>query len=304
MKTIRKLRNACVAIIAFGLTLSAQAGIITWDNGRGDGFLDSMTNWVGNVLPTTSDEVLLDNSVTNIPSTLETSANLIYGDLIVNSTNGSVKISQKTAAQYKITLSGNGGSTAAIAAGGATGDLVFLGNNYTNGTVEIGGGSGAAKLNQVIGTNGNFNVVNSGATLLIGNGGVLSGAFNLTKTGAGALTLEGNANTFGAGKTFELKAGTVNINGNKALGAATCTFQIDGGTTINNTSGGPITLNNNQPLTLNGDFTFTGSTNLNLGTGATTLGTTAGASRTITVSANTLTLGGAITNGATAKSIV
>jgi hypothetical protein len=44
---------------------------------------------------------------------------------------------------------------------------------------------------------------------------------------------------------------------------------ISGGT-IDNTSAGAITTVN-YPLALNGDFTFTGTQNLNLGTGATTL---------------------------------
>src|SRR5207244_1738849 len=59
------------------------------------------------------------------------------------------------------------------------------------------------------------------------------------------------------------------------------------------TSGGSITLSNNNAQIWNGDFTFTGSNALNLGTGAVTLGAT----RQVTVSASTLTEGGAIGDG-------
>src|SRR4029077_16298525 len=49
--------------------------------------------------------------------------------------------------------------------------------------------------------------------------------------------------------------------------------------------------------------TFTGSNSLNMGTGAISLGTP-DTTRTITVSANTLTEGGVISNGTTATSLI
>ncbi|MBA3936181.1 MAG: autotransporter-associated beta strand repeat-containing protein [Planctomycetes bacterium] len=118
--------------------------------------------------------------------------------------------------------------------------------------------------------------------------GVVSGAFALTKAGTGTVTLSG-ANTCSAGVT--LSAGTLNINNAAALGAAASTFTIANGTTIDNTSGGAITIAANNPMAWSGDFTFTGSNALNLGTGATALGT---AVRQVTVSASTLTVGGVV----------
>jgi len=82
--------------------------------------------------------------------------------------------------------------------------------------------------------------------------------------------------------------GTLNVNSSTALG--TGTFAIDGGTTIDNTSGGAVTLSNNNAQTWNGSFTFTGTRDLNLGTGNVTMAT----DTTITVSGNVLTVGGAI----------
>ena len=152
---------------------------------------------------------------------------------------------------------------------------------------------------------GGGDITFSSSSIISGTGGM-----TVNRSGSGVVTIAG-ANTFGgAGKTFELKAGTLNYNSTKTVGAALTTFQIDGGTTIDNTSGAAITSANNNPLMINGDFTFTGAAdathNLNLGTGATTLGTAEGTSRTITVSGagSTLTLGGIISDGATATNLI
>src|SRR5262249_40360090 len=87
-----------------------------------------------------------------------------------------------------------------------------------------------------------------------------SGTVALVKEGSGALTLSGT-NTFSGGVT--LNDGTLNINNASALG--TGAFTINGGA-IDNTSGG-ITLSTNNNMIWNSGFTFTGSNNLNMGTG-------------------------------------
>ena len=88
-----------------------------------------------------------------------------------------------------------------------------------------------------------------------------------------------------------LNAGKLNINNAQALGTATGTFTIAGGTIDTSTSGGITTLN--YPQAWNGDFTFAGTYALNLGTGPVTLS----GDRQVTVSANTLTVGGVIGDG-------
>ena len=137
-------------------------------------------------------------------------------------------------------------------------------------------------------------LTNGGGTFNAANGDLLvnslisetGGAQALTKMGSGALTLA-QANTFSGGVT--LNTGTLNLNHAQALG--TGTFTINGGA-LDNTSGAPLTLNNNA-MHWNGDFGFTGTTNLDLGTGAVTLGN----NRSVTVAANTLTVGGVIDDG-------
>jgi autotransporter-associated beta strand protein len=160
---------------------------------------------------------------------------------------------------------------------GATLDITGFSN--TIGSLTGGGGSGG-------------NITLGAATLTIGTnnsspaayGGVISGTGAISKSGSGSLTLSG-ANTYTGGTT--LSAGTLNINHTSALGASG-TFTITGGS-IDNTSAGNITTNS-YSLALNGDFTYVGSVprTLNIGTGTVTMN----ASRQITVSAGTLTIGG------------
>lgn len=95
----------------------------------------------------------------------------------------------------------------------------------------------------------------------------------------------GSSVAYNGGTT--LNAGQLNLNNAGALG--TGSFTIAGGA-IDNTSGSPITLSANNAQNWNGDFTFVGSSSLNLGTGAVTLNT----NRVVTVNTNTLTLGGVI----------
>ncbi len=118
--------------------------------------------------------------------------------------------------------------------------------------------------------------------------GAISGASLLTLNGLGATTLSGtNINTGG----ITLTSGTLNINSTTALGATAGTLTINGGT-IDNSTAGSITNANNNPITFGGDFAFTGTNALNLGTGAVALG--ASANRTLTANASTLTIGGII----------
>ena len=112
----------------------------------------------------------------------------------------------------------------------------------------------------------------------------------LEKAGTGIISLSG-PNTYTGGTMLD--AGSFDINSSTAIG--TGFFTINGSnTTIDNTSGSPITLaNNNQFNLTNGDLTFTGSNDLNLGTGIMVM-TNADRTVSITNSSATLTVGGRI----------
>ena len=150
-----------------------------------------------------------------------------------------------------------------------------------SGTKDLNLGSGNVTMTADV------DVTTDAGTLTVD--GVIAGAFNLSKDGAGALSMSA-VNTFTGGTT--LNAGTLNINSARALGAAAGTFIINGGT-IDNITVASVTTSN-YPITVNGDFSYLGTRALNLGTGTVTLG----ASVQVTTTANTLTIGGTINNNA------
>ena len=117
-------------------------------------------------------------------------------------------------------------------------------------------------------------------------GSAIGGTGSLVHNGAGATILSGT-NTYSGGTT--LTAGTLNINSTTALGATASTFTINGGT-IDNSSAAGLTLANNNAQTWAGNFTYTGTKALNMGTGAVTMT----ANTAIAANTSTLTEGGAI----------
>jgi fibronectin-binding autotransporter adhesin len=193
----------------------------------------------------------------NNPAAIGTGTFTINGGTIDNTSGAAV------------TLSNNNAQTWA-------GNFTFTGSNALN------LGTGPVTLGASRTVTGSASTLTVGGA--IGDGG---SGYAVTKAGAGALALAG-ANTFGGGTT--LSAGTLDINSATAIG--TGTFTVSGGT-IDNTSGTAVTLSTNNAQNWGGNFTFTGSNALNLGTGPVTLG----ASRTVTASASTLTVGGAIGDG-------
>ncbi len=159
--------------------------------------------------------------------------------------------------------------------------------------MTLGGSHGATVQGSVLTVGGSISGNGLGITKA-GSGDLnLTGAIDSTvgsvAVNAGTLQLGGN-NSYTGGTRLDAGA-TLDINNASALGTGTLT--INGGT-IDNTSGGAVTLTGNNLMDWNGDFTFTGTSSLNLGTGSVVLG----GSRTVTVSANTLTVGGNI-SGAT-----
>jgi autotransporter-associated beta strand protein len=242
-------------------------------------------------------------------------ANSYTGGTTIN--NGTIKIGSANVLGGNITI--NSGAT--LDGSGYHGPVTSSTNLIINGGTVIGGHS--QQLSSVSMTNGSLQGSGANNNYFIGNGLTLSGnntitagidirtvaagTFNvtsgttivsgtidnvhgssnpLTKNGTGTLTLSGN--NFMRGTT--LNAGTLNINSATALGNGTFAFTINGGT-IDNTSGSAKTLTNNNTQNWNGDFAFLGTNgSLNMGTGAVTMN----ASRTVTVSNGTLTLGGAI----------
>jgi fibronectin-binding autotransporter adhesin len=146
-------------------------------------------------------------------------------------------------------------------------------------TVQTGvAGTETISTPVALGASQTWTVTDTDSTLV--GSGVISGAFVLTKAGAGTLLLSA-ANTYSGGTT--VSAGTLAVGGNTALG--TGPVALSGGSTLE-ANGMTITLGN--ALTLSGDVTLSGNLNLD---GATLMLT--GSSTVLTVD-NSVTITGTI----------
>jgi autotransporter-associated beta strand protein len=303
-------------IAALPLLVSHARAQFTWDGGGGGSNLSWSTasNWNPDTAPTTSSNqaiIFTSSSTTLLPFanlTFNTGSNNYtevwqVGSITFNSGSSSHVVASNTSGSTPgtggISISSNGGSNVAVSNDSNVQQTITSGLTLTNATNNIFRStvSSGSLLIASSFLNNNSNLITTNAT---GGAGVLiqsaiSGTGGLTISGAGTTTLQGT-NTYSGATT--LSSGSIlSINSNTALG--TGTFVISGGT-IDNGSSAAITLKNNNAQTWNGDFTYTGaSQSLNLGTGTATLG----ASRTVTVSGQTLTVGGTITDGASSFSL-
>ena len=128
--------------------------------------------------------------------------------------------------------------------------------------------------------------VNSTNHYTIAGTGDIGGAADLRKLGSGILTLNA-ANGYTGGST--VFGGTLDVRNPSALGAASGTLTLSGGS-LDNMSGSLVTTVD-YPQAWNSNFTFVGTSDLNLGLGPVAMVAT----RTITVNSNTLTVGGDVT---------
>jgi fibronectin-binding autotransporter adhesin len=124
---------------------------------------------------------------------------------------------------------------------------------------------------------------NSTKNYAFSGSGSIGGTTGIIKSGTGSLTLA-TANTFSGG--VQIDGGALNIGNAGGLGTGTLTLAA--GTTLDNTSGAGIVATAAVPQVWNGDLTFVGSSDLDLGQGAVSLVS----SPTVTVSAGTLAVGG------------
>jgi autotransporter-associated beta strand protein len=183
-------------------------------------------------------------------------------------------------------------------------------------------------VNGLMALNGSWNISRSGTStgkLIIGDKKelVVAGSANFTASapivdnaaGASMLTLAlwgtspivtlSGTNTYSGGTVYSMGSTTPKLNINSAYALGTGAFYMNGASSaqdlpvaqIDNSSAADITLANNNAQFWNTDFTYLGTRSLNMGTGTVSLGSYPGATRTVTVTANTLTIGGVISDG-------
>ena len=214
---------------------------------------------------------------------LGTGAVTLGASPVVTISSGTLTVGGVISGNYDLTKAGAGWML-------LTGANLYTGTTTVSaGTLQLGAGGTAGRLSAggalSIGS-GAVLVFNQADTVVQGTdfGPVIAGAGSVIQLGSGTLVLSGT-NSYSGGTTLE--AGRLNLNSSAALGTGALT--IANATTLGNSSGSALTLNNNAQV-WNGSFTFAGGDDLNLGTGAVTLG----ASPVVTVSSGTLTVGGAI----------
>ncbi|MCW5912187.1 MAG: autotransporter-associated beta strand repeat-containing protein [Cyclobacteriaceae bacterium] len=193
----------------------------------------------------------------------------------------------------RVTLSNpnalNSGSPNAITYGpGSTGTLRLNGLSVTISGLNSNGTVGTPVVENAGAVSATLTITTSGLNDYAGTIQDSGSALSIVKNGSGSLSLSGS-NSYTGGTI--LSAGTLNINSATAIG--TGTFTISGGI-LDNSSAGAITLSTNNPQNWNGNFAFTGTQNLNMGTGS----VTPNASRQVTVNGGELTIGGVIGGGA------
>ncbi|MEK7950969.1 beta strand repeat-containing protein [Luteolibacter soli] len=170
------------------------------------------------------------------------------------------------------------------------GDTVNFTNTASNFNVDISENITPGIVNfsnttnpYTIGSTGSFGIT-SGSVNLNGSGSVTINNSNsytgATTINAGSLTVNGSLTA----SPVTLNTGTLNLNNNNAIGPAALT--INGGTL--DSPAAALGLLTNPVENWNADFTFTGTNNLDLGTGVVNVGGTG--DRTVSVT-STLTTG-------------
>ncbi len=263
-----------VTAVIFSTTATSSAAAKTWAPGTTDFNLGS--NWTGG-LPGTADNATFTGAAGTQPQvTLNISV---------------LNINFSTAASTGYTLSNTGGAVLTLL-GTGTGASSAINSSATSGTNTV---STALSLG-AIGTQ-TFTSATNGILLVSGD---IGGTGALSIGGGGIVRLSGN-NSYSGGTTWGT-GNLVNVNSATALGTGTVT--ITGGQ-FDNTSGGALTLTNNNAQTWNGNLQFNGTNALNMGAGAVSLGAIAGTSRTLNIGgAGAFTVGGVISDGTTANSLI
>lgn len=210
-----------------------------------------------NVIPTTT---IFDNSDPNTYEVSSAGGFGIRGGSVLKSNSGTVVLNTTNTTTGIITI---------------TGGILQIGNGTIDGSIV----ASASIVN-----NASLNFQTTGTQILTNP---ITGTGVATMTGTGSLTLAG-ANTF-TGGGIGLASGTLNVNHASSIGSTTGgTLAISGGI-LNNTSGAAITTTTAKAQTWSGDFTFTGTNDLNFNGGTVTL--SGEGSRTVNVAAGTLGTG-------------
>ena len=261
---VRGFLPLIAAQVAFlAIPLRAQTTWVPTVSGTYDWNVNSASAWSSGTFPNaTGATVLWSNLTGSGTQTVQLQENI---------TVGSLTFGDATGAQVSVTITS-----------GSSGTAVLNFDNTAGNAVLVSQGSDSNQLSALMSLTDTVAITASSNLSLAGG---ISGTGGLTKSGAGVLTLSGS-NSFTGGVT--VTQGRLNVNSATAVGTGALALFAS----LDNTSGSAVTLSTNNAIALNTDITFVGSNDLNLGTGSVAL--VSGATRAITVSTGTLTIGGAV----------
>ena len=246
-----------------GSSITLTVGTATaseWNGGEANGFWTTAGNWTGGP-PNSVGAVATFGTTPAAPTSVAVDGPKTVGSIIFDNANA-----------YTVT-------------GGAA-DTITLSNGIAASAISVVNGSHTINAPIVLNSAAN---ITPGAGTILTLGGIISGAKTVSFRGAGTANIAG-VNTYSAGTT--LFSGALSLANGAALG--TGTFTISGGTIDAATA---LTVTNNNAQVWSSDFTFAGTNNLNLGTGAVSVPSP----RTVTTTAGTLTVGGAISGSGITK---
>ncbi len=258
--------------------------------------LDPNFNWI---LPSSStnadfitgDVVLFDDNASNFAVSID--ANVTPGSTVFDNTT-----------LYTISSSGSFGIAGGALVKNNTGTVVIKNNNtFTGittinaGTLQLGDGTtdGSIALSSQITNNSNLVFMTAGSQTV---SNPIVGTGNVTMSGSGALILA-NANGYTGNTT--LNSGTLHFNHASAIGATTTGALVINGGVLDNTSAAAITTTTAKAQTWAGNFSFTGTKDLNFNSGVVTL--SGGGSREVNLAAGTLGIGRVTSSDGTGLSL-
>lgn len=251
-ENVRRMTAMVLGVAVVGITPSwVFSAEITWTSTASTDF-NTGANWSSSSVPAASDRVNFNSN--GSVSAINVSAPVAISGIAMNASSPARTLTGDT-----ITIGSSGAFNPA---------LIFSATQPGQLTVQN---------NVVLADNVNFNLRSGTGTaefggVISGNKGITQIVDNSTNT---SLNLNGD-NTFTGG--FFWKNGAVNLGHKHALGGSANVITLGDGTSglnrlkIDNTSGGTLTLDNNNAQTWNSSVTFLGTNDLNMGTGQITLG--------------------------------